>query len=149
MRYSVLFLFAAILSVLSSQALGAPKSISTKDLLDKIHFHYSSVDGTFQLECKHWIGNINSGDFDIVCGKGTKWMSWYAAHLVIRTYPRGPDTTFEILYWVTDRNTKTQIPAFSSHSQLFTVNAKAKIKEFQMSQSLQNDYAQMRLTYKP
>jgi hypothetical protein len=50
-----------------------PASIPPSELLEKIEFHYSSSDGSFELDCKHWVGNFNAGDFDVVCGKGTKW----------------------------------------------------------------------------
>lgn len=138
-----------LLSFCSQVVHALPPSIPSKELLEKIEFHYSSSDGSFELDCKHWIGNINAGDFDVVCGKGTKWMRFYSVHLLIREMPAVDTTTFEILYWVTDRSAKGPTPSFSSHSQLFSIDKNAKIRELRLSQGLENDYAQMSLRYKP
>jgi hypothetical protein len=133
----------------SHRAQALPASIPASELLEKIEFHYSSSDGGFELDCKHWIGNFNAGDFSVACGKGTKWIRFYSVHLLIRQIPAPTSTSFEILYWVTDRNAKGSTPAFSSHSQLVTIDKNAKIKEFRMSQGIENDYAQMSLHYRP
>jgi hypothetical protein len=149
MRFLVVALALCFSSVSGAVSGALPEPIPSSELLDKIEFHYQTTEGDFELECKHWIGNLSSGDFSIVCGKGTKQMRRYSAHLVIRTVPKGSVTSFEILYWVTDRNAKTPVPAFSSHSQIFTVDGNSRIRQFQMSQGLENDYAQMILRYKP
>ena len=143
------FVFALLVFVpsLSFPDLPLPKS-SAEELMDKVSFNYSSSDGEFQLECKHWIGNT-AGDFDVICGKGTKTVKQYLVHLIIRPIKKPTETTFEILYWVTDRNTKTPMPAFSSVSQLLTVDTKSQLKKIRMSQGIENDYAHMELTYIP
>ena len=143
----LVFLFLILLPGLSFASLPVPAS-SAEELMDKVSFHYSSSDGEFQLECKHWIGNT-AGDFDVICGKGTRHVKQYLVHLVIRPMKKTNETTFEILYWVTDRNTKTAMPAFSSVSQLLTVDSKSQLKKIRMSQGIENDYAQMELTYLP
>ena len=130
-------------------SISAPTQISSATLEQRIELSYSSTDGSFQLECKHWIQNASSGDFDVICGKGTSTVKQYSVHLVIREFPQKHSTTFEVLYWVTDRNTKQQMPGFSSHTQLFTVAGKSHIQQFIMSQGLENDGSQMRLKYTP
>jgi len=143
------FLILVVIVFSATFAPAKTPAIVAKDLLDKIEFYYQNSDGTIELECKHWIGNFYSGDFEVACGKGTQLFKQYAAHVVVRSFSRGDQTTFEILYWITDKNVKGSVPSFSSHSQLFTVDRGTKIREFQMSQGIENDYAQLVLKYKP
>lgn len=137
------------LILFSSSSLAADPRLSSVELENKIEFSYASTDGSFQLDCKHWIQNQSSGDFNVICGKGTRTVKEFSVHLIIRRFPHQAATTFEVLYWVTDRNTKKPVPGFTSHSQLFTVSGKSQIQQFIMSQGLENDGSQMRLKYTP
>jgi hypothetical protein len=138
-----------IVFAFSSSSFAAGSRISSADLERRIEFSYASTDGVFALECKHWVQNESSGDFSVICGKGTSTVKEFSVHLVVREFVHAKSTTFEVLYWVTDRNTRQQMPAFSSHSQLFTVAGKSQIQKFIMSQGLENDGSQMRLQYTP
>jgi hypothetical protein len=143
------FLGVLFSSWISTSSLAAGLRISSPDLGDKIEFSYSTSDGEFQLACKHWIQNEGAGDFNVLCGKGTPTKKEYSVHLVVREHPRASTTSFEVLYWVTDRNTSDPVPHFSSQTQIFTVDGKSHLREFIMSQGLENDAAQMRLKYTP
>lgn len=118
-------------------------------LEERVHFSYSTSDGEFQLSCKHWIANEGAGDFSVICGKGTPTVKEYSVHLVVREHPRATKTSFEILYWVTDRNTKASVPDFKSHSQIINVAGSTKLQSFSMSQGLENDASFLQLEYKP
>jgi hypothetical protein len=145
----VLILCLSMFFVLKAKAV--PDPLPSSDILDRIEFRYESNDGSFTLSCKHWIGNFSGGDFSVACGKGqgTGEIKNYSVHLRIRTVPKGTLTIFELMYWITDRNVKTPVPAFASHSQLFTVSKVAEIHELQMSEGVENDYAQLVMRYKP
>jgi hypothetical protein len=142
----VLILLLACLPQLSFAA--TAKGFSPEELLEKIDFHYSSSDGDFQLDCKHWIGNT-AGDFDVICGKGTRTVKQYLVHLVIRPIAKATETSFEVLYWVTDRSKKSPVAPFSSVSQIITVDTKSQLKKLRMSQGIENDYAMLDLTFAP
>ena len=141
------FLVFILMAALPHMAQALPAPIPPEKLQDMIQFSYASTDGSFQLNCTHWIYNRMAGDFDVVCGKGTKWLKEFSVHLLIRTVPTAKTTSFEIIYLLTDRNSKGPVPRFSSHSQLFTVDNTTSIKEFNMSLGVENDYAQLTLKY--
>ena len=124
------------------------KTLTRAQVIDHLQFHYSSSDGDFQLDCKHLPNSQIETDYDIYCGKGTPNLKQYLVHLIIRGLSTPQDTTYEILYWVTDRSQGDK-PVFSSNSQLLTLDAKANIKKLSLSQSLENDAAQLYLDYVP
>lgn len=124
------------------------KPISRQELIGHVQFSYMSSDGEFQLDCKHLPNSQIETDFDVYCGKGTPLLKEYLVHLIIRGLSTPQETTYEILYWVTDRS-QAHKPVFSSTSQLITLDAKTGIKRLSLSQSLENDAAQLYLNYTP
>jgi hypothetical protein len=121
--------------------------LSRNDLLERIRFQYMTSDGSLMLACQHY-ANLNSEtDYDVYCGKGSGQFKEYVAHLIVRQSTKPSETTYEILYWLTDRN-QGKSSAYSSTSQLITVDGKAPLKRFSLSQSLENDMAQLYVTFK-
>lgn len=144
--FKILTMASLILGAITAWA---GKPISRTSLIDQIHFHYMTSDGSFQLDCKHLPNAQLETDFDVYCGKGTPNLKEYLVHLIIRPLANKPDeTTYEILYWVTDRGQGPR-PAFSSTSQLITLDQSTKLKKLSLSQSLENDVAQLYLEYRP
>jgi hypothetical protein len=146
-----MILAACLLTALFVEAQTKAKTVRTlsrAEVIDHLQFHYSSSDGDFQLDCKHMPNLQLETDYDVYCGKGTPNLKQYLVHLIIRSWSTPDDTTYEILYWVTDRGQGDK-PVFSSTSQLLTLDAKANIKKLSLSQSLENDAAQLYLDYAP
>lgn len=144
------FLIACLMVSAPLLAKAIPAPIPPEKLQDLIEFSYNSMDGSFNLSCSHWIYNQSAGDFTVICGKGTRTVKEFSVHLLIRTLPTTKTTTFEILYYLTDRNFKKEpVPRFSSHMQLFTVENQTSIKELISSLGVENDYAQLNMTYRP
>jgi hypothetical protein len=123
---------------------------ATTPIESAVHFSLASTDGSLQYDCKHWIANPGAGDLTVICGKGTTTVKQYSVHFLVRTQPHGPAaTSFEVLYWVTDRNVVGKVPGFSSHSQYFTVENQTQIREFTMSEGVENDTFQLTVHYRP
>lgn len=143
------FVFTLILTVhiTSFAQTFKKKTFSSSELLDKIKFQYSTSDGGFTLNCQHYSNLKTETDYDVYCGKGTPWFKEYVVHLVVRQSSKPTETTYEILYWLTDRNDRNA-STYSSTSQLITVDGKTNLKRFSLSQSLENDSAQLYLNFK-
>lgn len=146
-----LILASLLLTALFVEAQTKSKNVHTlshQEVTNHLQFHYSTSDGEYQLNCKHMMNSQLETDYDVYCGKGTSNLKQYLVHLIIRSWNTPDDTTYEILYWVTDRSQGDK-PVFSSTSQLLTLEAKTKIKKLSLSQSLENDAAQLYLDYAP
>lgn len=143
-----LICFTLLTSPFALAAAPSSKPISRNELIDKISFQYMTSDGDYQLSCKHLPNAQLDMDFDVYCGKGTSNLKQYLVHLIIRPIANKPDeTSYEILYWVTDRS-QGNSPVFSSTSQIITLDQETRLKRLSLSQSLENDSAQLYLSYK-
>ncbi|WII73106.1 hypothetical protein QJS83_04370 [Bdellovibrio sp. 22V] len=146
------FLLASLLCF-SSISFAAPvgfKLIGTKELQeDDVTFRYQSSDGTLDLKCTHVFDQPEAHDWDVWCGKGTKWLRQFRVHFLVRQYEtRTADrSAFEVLYWVIDRDTPT--PKFSSTSSWLQFRNKSNLEVMSFSQGVENDYAYLTVELKP
>lgn len=140
-----------ILMLVSSEGFALKsKVLQTKDIKinkNDLSFKYLSSDGEIILTCKHWQNTSDLNDWQIFCGKGTHLEKQYVAHVIIRKHIRNDLTeSMELLYWVTDRNSENT--RFSSQSQTINFKKTVDISDLTLMQSIENDYAQLVLTYK-
>ncbi|KYG70380.1 hypothetical protein AZI85_00010 [Bdellovibrio bacteriovorus] len=142
-----------VLVLLPSLSFSAPAGFfltNTKEITeDMVKFHYMSSDGTFELKCAHVFDKPDAHDWDVWCGKGTKWLRQFRVHFLVRQY-QGRDaqkSAFEVLYWVIDRDQKT--PKFSSTSSWIQFNNPSKLEIMRFSQGVENDYAYLTVELKP
>jgi hypothetical protein len=129
------FFFALLLAPL---ALAAP--------LPKFDFTYEPVEGEAASACtKRQIQDLP--DWDVTCftpyAKKT-----FSAHVIVREYPRAPDTGVEILYWVIEPGDKPTSPRkYHSASALFHLKGATTVSDFSLSQGVENDQASLVLNY--
>lgn len=116
---------------------------------DDVVFRYWSNDGTLELKCAHVFDKPDAHDWDVWCGKGTKWLRQFRVHFLVRQY--GNSTTqksaFEILYWVIDRDSKQ--PKFSSTSSWLIFDNPSKLNTMNFHLGVENDYAYLTVEFKP
>lgn len=83
-------------------------------------------------------------DWRVLCGEKE-----FVAHVVIHEYQREtePRTTYEILYWVTDRNHPE--PRFHSGTNRIRLKKATSLDSLVLSQGVENDYASLELDWSP
>lgn len=128
-----------LLASASAWAKAAPLALPP----EAVQFRYVSSDGDFQLDCKHYESAAPHG-FRVVCGAGTVHQREYAVHLIVRGFRRAqvPRVSYEILYWITDRNVPIQ-RAFSSGTSWIRFNDASDAHSMTLTQSVENDYASL------
>lgn len=141
MKFFVLFLI-----LISSTFSRAEIKKDIKILSNQLSFKYISSDGSFSLSCKHWTNQSDLNDWNVYCGKGTKWKKQFLVHLILRQHTRNDNSaSLEILYWVTDRN--APMPKFTGNSQSINFKSLSDISGLTLMQSIENDYSQLELSY--
>ena len=118
------------------------KSLSHGD----ISFKYKSFDGQIYYNCKH--NKINQwGDWKVYCGENLE--KKFSARVALRKYtrPRLPKTSFEVLFWITNKSTSS----YEGTGTTFWFHLKdvADYQEVSVSQATDNDTAGLYLTIDP
>jgi hypothetical protein len=108
--------------------------------LKKLKFTYQSFDGETVLPCKAFIENELGQDLVVKCQDGST-VKKYSVHLWVTRYtrPREPRTSFEILYWVTDRIDPKR-PSTSS-TQWVNLKNESDLHSLVLSQGVDGDLA--------
>lgn len=111
-----------------------------------LRFQYVPNEGGEIRNCTHQrIRDLP--DWSIRC-EGMK--KEFAAHVVIREHQRGASTSFEILYWVTDRGeNSTTRPIFHSTTTWVHLKKAGEAASLSLSQGVENDYASLVMEWKP
>ncbi len=83
-------------------------------------------------------------DWQVRCGEKE-----FVAHVIIREYRREeePRVSYEILYWVTDRNGPTT--RFHSGTSWIRLKKPTSLDSLTLSQGVENDYASLELDWSP
>lgn len=125
-----------------------PKVLSVTE--EQLQFSWSSADGTINLSCNHWQPDPTRPDWEVICGKGTKIVKQYMVHLLIRKYEHRQlnTTAFEVMYWITDRQTDFK-DMFKSINQWIELPVATPLNRLSMSQGIENDYALLKVHYSP
>ncbi|WP_413292649.1 hypothetical protein ACLSU7_14585 [Bdellovibrio sp. HCB185ZH] len=147
--------FIVVLSLLVSAAsFAAPrpgfKLIGPKAVTeDNVKFRWMSNDGEIILNCSHVYDRPDAWDWDVWCGKGTKMFREFRVHFLVQEYnhPKLEKKAFQVLYWVTDRNSEPR--KFDSMSQWLQFNGKPDVEYFSFSVGVENDYGILELDYRP
>lgn len=149
LKLAWLFLFAPCF-VFAAPPAGFSEIGSREIKEDDVTFKYSSSDGTIELNCTHVFDKPELHDWDVWCGKGTKWLRQFRVHFLVRQYksPNANQSAFEILYWVIDRNRATSA-AFSSTSSWVQLKNLSSLDTLSFSQGVENDYAFLKLNFTP
>ncbi|KHD89111.1 MAG: hypothetical protein OM95_04585 [Bdellovibrio sp. ArHS] len=123
----------------------------TKEITeDMVRFHYLSNDGTLDLKCTHLFDKPDAHDWDVWCGKGTKWLRQFRVHFLVRKYQgkTEPKSAYEVLYWVIDRD-QPMNKAFASTSSWIQFNNPSNLERLSFSQGVENDYAYLTVELTP
>lgn len=106
-------------------------------------FKYQSFDGQINLKCTHKAIN-EWGDWNVLCGD--KQEKNFSVHLIVHKYsrPRLPKTSYEILYWITNRETMEAAGATT----WLHLNDETSLHSINTSQSTQSDTAGLYLDIK-
>jgi hypothetical protein len=130
--------------LMQSIAFGATQAQAAKQ--PGFYFDYESADGQIHLDCEHTALAPDSGDWTVVCGKGTPLQRNFGVHLVIRKHTRAvePHMAIEILYFVADRRSPTE-SRFTSHINWLEFKDESDFSSARLSQSVDNDYAYLNL----
>ncbi|MEK2688975.1 hypothetical protein [Bdellovibrio sp. GT3] len=116
---------------------------------DNVQFRWMSNDGEIILKCAHVYDRPDAWDWDVWCGKGTKMLREFRVHFLVQEYNHAKleKTAFQVLYWVTDRNSEPR--KFDSMSQWLQFSGKPEVEFFDFSVGVENDYGILELVYKP
>lgn len=117
---------------------------------DDVIFRYTSNDGTIDLKCAHVFDKPAANDWDVWCGKGTKWLRQFRVHFLVRNYESRSSqrSAFEVLYWVIDKDQPTS-KSFSSTSSWIQFKNLSDLERMSFSQGVENDYAYLSVEFKP
>lgn len=71
---------------------------------ENLSFTYQSFDGDRYVRCQHEVENLQAGDWKVIC-EDAGFRREYTVHLWITRYTKqqAPKTSFETLYWVTEK----------------------------------------------
>ena len=117
---------------------------------EQMKFTYMTYDGDQILHCKHFPIDEFKFDWDVTCkNESGSFYKLYRAHVSLSKYSRPsiPMTTYEVLYWVTER-TSGQVYG-SSTSLWFNFKNEADFHGLTISQSVEKETAGLYLDIKP
>lgn len=71
---------------------------------ENLKFTYQNFDGDRYVPCTHEVENVLSQDWKVICEK-ENFKREYSVHLWVTRYTKAaaPKTSFEILYWVSEK----------------------------------------------
>lgn len=114
-----------------------PKSLTP----EQVKFSYKSFEGDKDLKCFHEYADEFKFDWNVTCKDQSTFFKLFRVHLSLSQYshPTAPQTTYEVLYWVTDKTTN-QVYGNGSSLWLNTKN-KSEFHSLTMGQSVDADTA--------
>ena len=117
---------------------------------EQMKFTYMTYEGDQILHCKHFPVDEFKFDWDVTCkNENGSFYKLYRAHVSLSKYSRPsiPMTTYEVLYWVTEKSSG-QIYG-SSTSLWFNFKNEADFHGLTISQSVEKETAGLYLDIKP
>lgn len=127
--------------LLLSSGLVNAKSIPKTLTPERLKFSYKTFEGDKDLKCFHEYADEFKFDWNVTCKDTESFYKIFRVHLSLSQYshPTPPQTTYEVLYWVTDRTTNH----ISGNGTSFWLNLKNKsdFHGLTMSQSVDADTA--------
>ncbi|NCN27335.1 hypothetical protein GW915_07145 [bacterium] len=135
MRGSYLLAFFLFVSPLWAQV--GPLTVA------RLKFEYRSFDGGFSHPCRHKQENEFGMDWAVECGPD--FSRKFGVHLKLSAYPHKtpPRLSYELLYWVADRNNSSSDVGSTTW---FHLEEHSPLHSVQVSQSVDNDLAGLYLT---
>ncbi len=117
---------------------------------EKMNFTYQSYEGDLNMKCKHFPIDEFKIDWDVTCKDNKGYYKLFRAHVRLAKYTRPviPMSTYEVLYWVTDR-TVSNNPVGSSSSLWFNFKNDAEFHGLTISQAVDKETAGLYLDIKP
>ncbi|RZA09831.1 MAG: hypothetical protein EOP11_00315 [Proteobacteria bacterium] len=124
-------------------ALGAFAAAPSADAAPLIKFQYVPNEGGEILDCEHKpIRDLP--DYDVQCGPKKR----FTAHVIVRELNGGPETKFEILYWVTEPGETDRAPRkFHGNTTWIKLKEKSGLASLWIAQAVENDYASLTLDW--
>ena len=104
-----------LITMLFTAALFAKPKENLKLQSNQLKFSYQNYDGDLYVHCTHAIENEASQDWHVTCAENS-FKREYSVHLWITRYTKLniPKTSYEMLYWVTEK--RPQQKGYSSTS---------------------------------
>lgn len=130
MKYIIIFLFV---------------SSFAKAETSTLEFNYITNDGSIYLDCVHEKKLTEPDFYQIICGKGLAMEKKFEAKFRVRPINTGLQPTFELIYWVTDRNTINRV---DYNSTVWLRLSKGHILDVVLHQDIDNAYAALEVRFK-
>lgn len=134
----ILFL---ILIFFSTQVIAKSKPVQKSLTPEQLKFSYKTFEGDKDLKCFHEYADEFKFDWNVTCKDQNTFYKIFRVHLSLKQYshPTPPNSTFEVLYWVTDRTTN-HVYGNGTSFWLNTKN-KSEFHSLTMGQSVDSDTA--------
>jgi len=100
-----------------------------------LKFIYQPVEDS-AVPCTHQLHNAESQDWKVFCGKRE-----YLVHLWVKEFFKADETSFEVLYWVTDRSFKQPLD-YGSTSWIH-LKGKSALSSLDFSEQVENGLASL------
>lgn len=108
---------------------------------ERLKFSYKTFEGDKDLKCFHEYADEFKFDWNVTCKDQATFYKIFRVHLSLAQYghPTSPRSTYEVLYWVTDRTTNHVYGTGTS----FWLNTKntSEFHSLTMGQSVDSDTA--------
>lgn len=131
-------LIVLIFTIISSQVVHADNNRS------KFYFNYISNDGSVYLDCTYTPLTSEPEFYRVSCGKGTEVTKTFDARFRVRPLGSQLKPTYEIVFWVTDRNKPDR---WDEGSTTWITLTKGAITEVALHQEVENSYAALVIHY--
>lgn len=110
-----------------------------------LEFNYVTNDGGIYMDCVHEKKDTEPDFYKIICGKGLAMQKNFEAKFRVRPINTGLQPTYELIYWVTDRNQKERV---DYNSTVWLRLSKGQILDVVLHQDLENAYAALEVRFK-
>lgn len=134
--------FSLLITSPSLASIKEKKSVALRD--SQIRFEFASQDGDLLYNCTHEL--IPSlMDYEVICAREKapedKFKFVVHARLFIHERPEAPKLSYELLYWVTDRQlTGGKLGQFTGTTLWFNLQENVPLMSLTAGQDIQNNY---------
>jgi hypothetical protein len=131
-------LIVLIFTIISSQVVRADNTRGS------FYFNYISNDGEVYLDCTHSKLDSEPEFYRVSCGKGTNFFKTFDARFRVRPLGSPTKPSYEIVFWVTDRNKPER---WDEGSTTWITLTKGAITDVALHQEVENSYAALVIHY--
>ena len=133
-----------LMSILISLIASSDSTLKRYNFVDDFTFHYISSDGSVYLNCTSKVLPSEPDFYRVTCGQAPGVVKVFDARFRVRQLNMGPRPAFELVYWVTDRNTPER---FDYGSTTWLYLDQGDILRLTTHMDVENAYAALILRY--